>query len=863
MKKYRLSDYKPPDFLIPNIFLDFNLDEHKTDVHARFEVIRNNPKVSDLVLDGINLVLISVTLNGKKLEPNEYQQTQEQLIISIEGDRAELVFHTQIHPIENKALTGLYYSRGVLTTQCEAQGFRRITYFLDRPDVLSVYTTTLTADAHRYSTLLSNGNLIQKHLTQDRLQVCWHDPFPKPCYLFATVAGQLNYLEDHFETCSGKKVNLRIFSQSDIQGCRYAMVALKQAMRWDEQHYRRQYDLENYALVAISDFNMGAMENKGLNIFNEQCVFSDPQATTDAEYETVLSVVAHEYFHNWTGNRVTCRDWFQLSLKEGLTVFREHEFIADFTSMLSRIDQVKYLRAGQFKEDSGPLAHPVQPQEYIEIDNFYTQTVYEKGAEVIRMLQLILSFESFHRGMDLYFSRHDGQAVTIEDFLRAMEDADRTDLTQFRRWYHQAGTPILTVQQRYVPETQKYLLTIHQKIQSTPGQSDKKPMVIPIKMGLLTQEGLSLGLKFSNEAVSVDDRVLQLTQSTETFEFVEIPSKPIPSLLRGFSAPVKLEVDYDLDELVVLVRYDTDVFNRWEASQKLASVLLLSDIESAQTQPEVLTRLTSLYGELLNAALDSGLLAELITLPTQDHLGEQMQWIDVAAIHQVHCRWRLNIAQQLRDQLLSTYHANLSEQYVYTPAQVSKRRLKNICLYYLMALSDPKIQDLCLLQYEQSDNMTDRLHALKLLLNSGYQDEICLDDFYHRASNHPSILNKWLFVQASCERSDALDRVKQLLNHRCYDEKNPNNVRALVYAFCTKNPVQFHRADGLGYQFLVDQILKIDQFNPHLSAQLIRPLTQWKRYIKKQSCLMHEQLKFLIGQQLSKNLFEIVDKSLQ
>jgi aminopeptidase N len=863
MKKYRLSDYKPPDFLIPNIFLDFNLDEHKTDVHAQFEVIRNNTQASDLVLDGSNLVLISVTLNGKKLEPNEYQQTQEQLIIPIEGDRADLVLHTQIHPIENKALTGLYYSHGILTTQCEAQGFRRITYFLDRPDVLSVYTTTLTADAHRYPTLLSNGNLIQKDLTQNRLQVCWYDPFPKPCYLFAIVAGQLNSLEDHFETCSGKKVNLRIFSQREIQDCRYAMDALKQAMRWDEQHYGRQYDLENYALVAIADFNMGAMENKGLNIFNEQCVFSDPQMTTDAEYETVLSVVAHEYFHNWTGNRVTCRDWFQLSLKEGLTVFREHEFIAAFTSMLSRIDQVKYLRTNQFKEDSGPLAHPVQPQEYIEIDNFYTQTVYEKGAEVIRMLQLILGDESFHRGMDLYFSRHDGQAVTIEDFLRAMEDANQADLTQFRRWYHQAGTPILTVQQRYVPEEQKYLLTIHQKLQPTPGQSDKKPMVVPIKMGLLSQDGLSLGLKFSKEAVAVDDRVLQLTQATETFEFVEIPSKPIPSLLRGFSAPVKLEIDYDLDELVVLIRYDTDVFNRWEASQKLASILLLSDIESTQIQPEALTRLTSLYGELLNADLDSGLLAELITLPTQDHLGEQMQWIDVAAIHQVHCQWRINIAQKLRDQLLSTYQANLGEQYVYTPAAVSKRRLKNICLYYLMALSDSEIQALCLSQYEQSDNMTDRLHALKLLLDSGYQDEACLGDFYHRASNHPSILNKWLFVQASCERSDALDRVKRLLNHPCYDEKNPNNVRALIYAFCTKNLVQFHRADGLGYQFLVDQILKIDQFNPHLSAQLIRPLTQWKRYIKKQGSLMHEQLKFLIGQPLSKNLFEIVDKSLQ
>ncbi len=869
LKKHYLSDYKSPNFLIPTINLTFDLHETSTKVQAQFELQRNplsSDPSSDLVLDGRYLDLISITRDGCLLSCSDYYVDSEQLIIPAIGDRVHLSVCTQINPKTNTRLSGLYLSRGILTTQCEAEGFRCITYFLDRPDVLSCYSTRLIADKQRYPVLLSNGNLIERRdLDQGRHCVHWQDPFKKPSYLFALVAGDLDCLADQLLQ-SQRSVQLYIFSERGRrEQCHYAMDALKQAMIWDEKTYGRIYDLACYHMVVIADFNMGAMENKGLAIFNEQCILADPQIATDADYESVSSVVAHEYFHNWTGNRITCRDWFQLSLKEGLTVFREQEFMTDtYASIVPRIAQVKRLRSAQFSEDAGPLAHPVQPQSYIEINNFYTLTVYEKGAELVRMLKLLLGLDKFHRGMDYYFSKYDGQAVTVEDFIVSFEKANTVDLKQFRLWYQQAGTPLLTVDYQYDPIRAVFLLTLQQSYTPTLDRVDKKPLPIPIKIGLLNEKGEALTLHLAH-AMPAMESVLELTKQTQTFEFLHLTERPIPSLLRGFSAPVKLSIQYDSADLILLARYDSDDFNRWEASQRFAVTLLLEQVVSGQLSPQY-DRLIALYRDLLmDQRTDKGLIAELISLPSEAYLSEQMACIDVDGIAMTLQVWLNLIAERLSDELLQQYLAlKPTEPYQHSAIASAGRRLRGICLHYLMQLKEIQRQQLGVQQYWEADNMTDRLAALMALVQNVHPAaNVFLDDFYQRAQGHSLIIDKWFRVQTCAKHPDVLRSVQALVQHPDYDIKNPNRVRAVLASFCCQNPQYFHRLDGASYQFLTEQILLIDQINPQLAAQLLLPLTRWKRYDATRSKLMQIQLQNLLTQALSKDLFERVSKSLQ
>jgi aminopeptidase N len=878
-KMIYLKDYQAPDYLIDETHLTFELHEDHSLVHAQLVMRRNPQKGSDLpplVLDGQQLELLELKLDDQPLGIGDYQLSDSHLTLQPKQASFVIDSSVRIHPESNTALEGLYKSGGMFCTQCEAEGFRKITYYLDRPDVMSRFTTTVSAEQQRYPVLLSNGNPIASGSEEGgRHWATWEDPFKKPAYLFALVAGDLWCVEDSFTTMSGREVALRIYVEPEnIDKCQHAMDSLKKSMKWDEEVYGREYDLDIFMIVAVNDFNMGAMENKGLNIFNSSCVLARAETATDAAHQRVEAVVAHEYFHNWSGNRVTCRDWFQLSLKEGFTVFRDAEFSADMNSRtVKRIEDVAYLRTHQFAEDAGPMAHPVRPDAFIEISNFYTLTVYEKGSEVLRMIHTLLGSETFRKGSDLYFERHDGQAVTCDDFVKAMEDASGQDLSQFKRWYTQAGTPRLVVSEAYHAAAQTYSLTFRQSCPATPGQSEKLPFVIPVELGLLDAQGQDLPLRLQGEGAAVgSSRVLSVTEAEQTFTFVDMPAKPLPSLLRGFSAPVKLSFPYSRDQLMFLMQHDSDGFNRWEAGQQLA-VQVLQELIGQQQRGETMQLdqrlVTALRSLLENDRLDQAMVAEMLSLPGEGYLTEISEVADVDAIHSAREFARQQLAEALFEPLWQRYQANreLSRNtpYVAEAAHFARRSLQNIALSYLMLSERPEVLAACLEQYEVCDNMTERLTALAVLVGSNFDAEKAeaLKAFAEHFKDNPLVMDQWFSVQAACTLPGGLARVQQLMQHPAFTLKNPNKVRALIGAFAGQNPVNFHAVDGSGYRFLAEQVITLNALNPQIAARLLAPLTRWAKYDSARQGLMKGELqRILASGELSSDVFEVVSKSL-
>ncbi|MDS4070801.1 MAG: aminopeptidase N [Candidatus Competibacter sp.] len=870
-----LKDYTPPAYRIPTIDLRFELGEDSTTVRSHLHVVRAGSTTAGtpLALDGRHLELVALELNGAPLATDRYRLDPDRLTLLDPPESFELTAITRIQPRDNTSLQGLYQSGGNFCTQCEAEGFRRITYFLDRPDVMAVFTVTLVADKARYPVLLSNGNPVASgELDDGRHWATWRDPFPKPCYLFALVAGHLQYIEDRFVTRSGRQVTLRVYVEPEnLDQCGHAMYSLEQAMAWDERCFGLEYDLDLYQIVAVGDFNMGAMENKGLNIFNTKYVLAKPETATDADYQGILGVIGHEYFHNWTGNRVTCRDWFQLSLKEGLTVFRDQEFSSDLGSRgVKRIEDARILRSSQFPQDAGPMAHPVRPDSYIEINNFYTVTVYNKGAEVIRMIQTLLGRDGFRRGMDLYFQRHDGQAVTCDDFVAAMADANGADLDQFARWYHQAGTPELTVGDRYDPAARRYTLTVRQSCPPTPGQSTKEPFHIPLAMGLLDADGRDLPLQLAGEdAPQGTSRVLELREPEHAFHFINVPARPVPSLLRGFSAPVKLNSTESDDDLRFRLAHDSDDFNRWDAGQTLAIRAILALVAERQAGREwtLAESFSAAFGRALASGADPALLAQVLALPGENYLAEQMEVVDVDGIHAARLFVMRTLAERLRESLRATYqtlHVRDREDYRIDSDAIGRRALKNTCLDYLMQLDDAETRALCLEQFHSASTMTDQLGALAPLANcDGPERAAALAAFYARWRHEPLVVDKWLTLQATSRLPGTLDVVRELMAHEAFNLRNPNKVRALIGAFSQANPLHFHAADGRGYTFLADRILALNPFNPQIAARLMAAFTRWRKYdpIRRQG--MRSQLeRILSAPDLSPDVYEIAAKSL-
>ena len=878
-KVIHLKDYQVPDYLIDETHLTFELYEDRSLVHAQL-VMRRNPDAGaglpPLQLHGQDLELISLALNDRQLGLGDYEVAEESLTLQPDAASFTLDSTVVIHPESNTALEGLYKSGSMFCTQCEAEGFRKITYYLDRPDVMSKFTTTVSAEKHAYPILLSNGNPIASGEEDDgRHWTTWEDPFKKPAYLFALVAGDLWCVEDSFTTMSGRDVALRIYVEPEnIDKCQHAMDSLKKSMKWDEEAYGREYDLDIFMIVAVNDFNMGAMENKGLNIFNSSAVLARAETATDAAHQRVEAIVAHEYFHNWTGNRVTCRDWFQLSLKEGFTVFRDAQFSADMNSpTVKRVEDVSYLRTHQFAEDAGPMAHSVRPESFIEISNFYTLTVYEKGAEVVRMIQTLLGEEGFRKGSDLYFERHDGQAVTVDDFVKAMEDANGADLTQFKRWYSQAGTPRLAVSERYDATAKTYSLTFRQSCPPTPGQSEKLAFVIPVSLGLLDRQGNEITLRLQDEDAPVGaTRVLAVDQAEQTFTFVDVAEQPLPSLLRGFSAPVKLEFPYSRDQLMFLMQHDSDGFNRWEAGQQL-SVQVLQEMIGQHQRGEALQldqRLVSaLRSQLEDDSLDQAMVAEMLSLPSEAYLTEISEIADVDAIHAARDFARQAIATALFDLLWKRYQANrdVSRQtpYVAEAGHFARRALQNIALSYLMLSGKSEVVAACVEQFEEADNMTERLTALAVLVNSSFEAERenALASFAEDFKNNPLVMDQWFSVQAGNTQPGGLERVQHLMQHPAFTLKNPNKIRALIGAFANQNLVNFHRADGAGYRFLADQVIVLNKLNPQIASRLLAPLTRWRKYDEGRQGLMKAELERILATgDLSSDVFEVVSKTL-
>ena len=874
-----LKDYQAPEYLIDETHLTFELFEDHTLVHAQL-VMRRNPErgagLPPLALDGQQLELLSVKLNDLELTAQDYQLTDSHLTLHPQTEQFVLDTSVKIHPESNTALEGLYKSGGMFCTQCEAEGFRKITYYLDRPDVMSTFTTTVIGDKNRYPILLSNGNPVGSGPQDDgRHWATWEDPFKKPAYLFALVAGDLWCVEDTFTTMSQREVALRIYVEPEnIDKCQHAMNSLKKSMRWDEETYGREYDLDIFMIVAVNDFNMGAMENKGLNIFNSSAVLARAETATDAAHQRVEAIVAHEYFHNWSGNRVTCRDWFQLSLKEGFTVFRDAGFSADMNSAtVKRIQDVAYLRTHQFAEDAGPMAHAVRPDSFIEISNFYTLTVYEKGSEVVGMLHTLLGAEGFRKGSDLYFDRHDGQAVTCDDFIKAMEDANGVDLTQFKRWYSQAGTPRLSVSEQYDGASQTYSLTFSQSCPATPGQTEKLPFVIPVALGLLDAKGKELPLQLAGESSPAGtSRVLSVTESQQTFTFTGIAEQPLPSLLRGFSAPVKLHFAYSRDQLMFLMQHDSDGFNRWEAGQQLA-VQVLQDLIGQHQRGEALVMdqrlVQALRSVLGNEQLDQAMVAEMLSLPGEAYLTEISDVADVEAIHAAREFARKQLADSLYDALWARYQANreVSKTTPYVPqaSHFARRALQNIALSYLMLTGKPEVLAAALEQFEHSDNMTERLTALAVLVNSPFEAEKAqaLASFAEHFKDNPLVMDQWFSVQAGSTLPGGLQRVRELMEHPAFNIKNPNKVRALIGAFAGQNLINFHAADGSGYRFLADRVIQLNGFNPQIASRQLAPLTRWRKYDSARQALMKAELERIRNSgELSSDVFEVVSKSL-
>lgn len=865
-----LKDYRAPDYLVEHVDLTFTLTAALTHVESKLKVKRaaGVDAKAPLVLDGQLLKLIRLAINEQDVPVTKYTVNAEQLVIQSLPDKFTLTVVTEIEPAKNTALEGLYASSSMLCTQCEAQGFRRITYFPDRPDVMSRYQVKMIADKKTYPVLLSNGNLIEAgELDNGRHYAVWQDPSLKPSYLFALVAGDLAHIEDHFTTLSGRKVVLRLYTEKEnIHKCEHAMRSLKQAMAWDEQTFGREYDLDIYMIVAVNDFNMGAMENKGLNVFNASCVLASPQTATDDDFYSIQSIIGHEYFHNWSGNRVTCRDWFQLSLKEGFTVFRDQEFSSDLNSRaVKRIDDVNVLRMNQFAEDSGPMAHPVRPDRYMEISNFYTVTVYNKGAEVVRMLKTLVGEAGFRKGTDLYFSRHDGQAVTCDEFVKAMEDANGIDLTQFKRWYAQAGTPELNIETHYDATSQTYRLDIEQHTPATPGQSHKDAFHIPLAVGLLDQAGNDMRLSTQTEATT---QVLNVLKDKQTFEFNNINRKPVLSVLRGFSAPVKINYPRSEDELAFLLAHDSDAFNRWDAGQSLALIELMRQIEAHknnQPLPEPVALSEALAKAMQDTTIDRALLAMALSLPSESYIADQCASVDVDAIYHARLFTRRYLAKHLQSAFLALYHANDQQTpYVFNDQEMARRALKNVCLGYLVENEQPDAFDLCYLQFTGADNMTEAQAALSIQSNYDHPNrQQALDAFYTKWQGDAQVVDKWLGIQARSRLPDTLTHVKQLMGHACFKMTNPNKVRALIGTFCRGNPVRFHALDGSGYAFLTEMVLQLDKMNPQITARLAQAISRWRRFDEPRASNMRKQLEIILSAEgLSKDTYEVVSKSL-
>ena len=871
-----LENYAPPDYLIEAVDLDIALDPSETRVAAKLKV-RPNPKAaagkSPLVLDGEGLTLRSLALNGKCLALEDYKLTKTALTIaSVPAEPFTLEIVTLCNPDANTALSGLYRSRGTYCTQCEPEGFRRITYFIDRPDMLAVYTVRIEADRAAAPVLLSNGNpLAQSDIPgTGRHFAIWHDPFPKPSYLFALVGGDLARVPDSFVTASGRKVDLAIYVEPGKEDrCAWAMESLKRAMRWDEERFGREYDLDVFNIVAVSDFNMGAMENKGLNIFNDKLVLARPDTASDADYASIEGVIAHEYFHNWTGDRVTCRDWFQLCLKEGLTVFRDQEFTADTRSgPVERIAEIRMLKTHQFPEDAGPLAHPVRPESYIEINNFYTATVYEKGAEICRMLQTLLGRDGFRKGLDLYFERHDGEAVTVEDFIAAMADASGRNLSQFMLWYTQSGTPELACSLDYDAHAKTARLSVSQVVPSTPDQTQKEPMLIPLKLGLIGANGDELPLQLDGTPLA--DGLIEVTGREQIFTFRDVPSPPTPSLLRGFSAPVRITTNLDPDKIEFLMMHDSDPFNRWQAAQTYATNLLTAaarDGDDSELAPgDGPARLAQVLGVTANdAGLPAAYRAEFVKLPSESDVARELaRNVDTDAIRRVRESLRAAIGKAIGGTLAELFETSApSGPYSPDPESAGRRALRNATLDLLVATgARPEIAR-AERHYREATNMTDAITALSILSHvPGPARDEALEQFYARWQDEPLVLDKWFAVQARAVRPDSVETVQSLLSHPKFSLKNPNRIRALIGSFAHSNPTGFNRADGAGYRLFAAQALAIDRFNPQIAARLLGALESWRILEPGRQAHARGALEGLAAESLSTDAYEIVAKTL-
>ena len=841
-KEIHLKDYQPSAFVIEQVALEFDLHPEKTRVTSQLTITRRDKNSVDLFLNGEQLKLISVSLNEK---PAKFLEEEGGLRIFNVPDEFSLEIITEINPQANTELTGLYISNNIFCTQCESEYFRKITYFLDRPDVMTFYQVKIIADKKHYPVLLSNGNLLEEgDLPDNKHFAIWEDPFKKPSYLFALVAGDLAKITDHFVTMSGRRVVLHIFSEKqNIERCAFAMECLKKSMKWDEEVYGREYDLDIFNIVAVNDFIFGAMENKSLNVFNAKYILANSETATDQDYADIDTVVAHEYFHNWSGNRVTCRDWFQLSLKEGFTVFREQSYDEDNNSaVVHRIRKVQDLRNGQFSEDAGPMAHPVQPKSYVAIDNFYTRTVYNKGGEVVRMLKTILGAEVFRKASDRYFEKFDGQAVTTDDFVDVMEEVSGRDLSQFRLWYSQAGTPVVNAGGIYDSVKKTYTLTMEQIIPSTADMHDKQPMMIPVVTSLLNGDV---------------EKTLLLKDKVQSFVFENIEKEVVPSLNRHFSAPIKLNFPYTENELLFLFQHDTDGFNRCDAGQRLAVKIILEGMTSEHY--------SHVIGEILSQKFDDlSMKTELLSLPSEKYLHESVALIDVERISSARRKLFLEIATQHETAWLKLYQSLASDDNAYSMQAMGRRRLRALCLHYLAALNKPMYIELAKNQFSQASNMTDSIAALSALSHIDCLERIeALSHFQDRWQHEPLVMNKWFMIQAQSRLPNTLDNVRSLMKQPFFHIKNPNNVYALIGGFCTGNMLNFHHQSGDGYQFAAECVLTLDAINPMVAARIVECLLSWKHFKAPQQDLMKKALGRIIATpNLSKNVYEPVSKAL-
>ena len=870
-------DYKPYPYDIESVYLAFDLAPNATVVDTTLTIQRKADVASNepLRLDGVDLELLSIAIDGEELGQEGYRSFDDGLEVLNPPKRFTLTTKVKISPDTNTSLEGLYLSSGKYCTQCEAEGFRKITFYPDRPDVMSTFTVRIEADAEQFPHLLSNGNRIEHgDLETGKHFAVWEDPFKKPSYLFALCAGDYDLLTSSFTTMTGREVRLEIYvDKGKLDQCHHAMESLKKAMKWDEEVFGLEYDLDIYMIVAVGDFNMGAMENKGLNIFNTKYVLASQDTATDTDFIDVEAVIGHEYFHNWTGNRVTCRDWFQLSLKEGLTVFRDQEFTADQTDHgVKRIEDVKVIRSHQFAEDAGPMAHPIRPDSYIEMNNFYTVTVYNKGAEIIRMYQTLLGRDGFKRGLDVYFERHDGQAVTCEDFVRAMEDANHYDLKQFRRWYSQAGTPEVEVTSQYDADKRQLRLHLKQSCPATPGQEEKEPFHIPVKIGLIDELGNDIELRalpVSESDARVEGDIVHLMAAEQSVTFDEVPEKHIPSILRGFSAPVKLRYDYSLSDLIFLFAHDSDSFNRWQAGQELFSRVIFDLCEQLSDGIEL-----SFDESVINAAKnlldDSGLDGQFkslaLTIPGVSTLIEQVDSINIDHLIAARQFLKRRLSEELELDWLLHYQTNHHiGDFEQDKESVAKRAIAGTCLCYLMALEKDDAYQLALKQLNNANNMTDASTALQLIVHSNYSEKMKVAEaFYQKWQNEELVVNKWLAIMATDPSDETIDRIESLLDHPSFELKNPNKVRSLIGAFTGANPSQFHRADGRGYEYLARQIKALYAINPQVSARLTGAFNRWRKFDSERQLKMQQQLQEILSMpELSKDVYEIASKALK